>query len=102
MMTATAPTVTALQAQAEANLFISDHLPDRLTADQPCLDDVAQVWHVPVILTYPFIGVLGQVGEIAVSATRLEVASFTPVNEMLCAAKALAEQHRDEIEAPLP
>jgi hypothetical protein len=102
MMTVAAPTITALQAQAEANFFLSEHLPDRLTADQPYLDFSSQVWHVPVILTYPFLGVLGQVGEILVSAENKTILSYTPVAETLAAAQALAEQHRDAIEAPVP
>ncbi|HEX4948495.1 MAG TPA: hypothetical protein VFZ34_17610, partial [Blastocatellia bacterium] len=79
-----------------------EHLPDRITADQPYLDFNAQVWHVPVILTYPFLGVLGQVGEILVSADNQTILSFTSVAEMLVAAQELAEQHRDAIEAPIP
>ncbi len=34
MLTHITPHITALQAQATANLFLSDHLPDRFTADQ--------------------------------------------------------------------
>lgn len=63
--------------------------------------NVAQVWQVPVILAYPHIGVLGQAGEIIVSAVKAEVISYTPVEEMLKTARALAEKHRDAIEAPL-
>lgn len=102
MTTAIVPTVTAMEAQAEASLFLSDRLPDRISASAPCLDEAAQVWRVPVILAYPYIGVLGQVGEVVVSATRAEVVSSTPVEEMLEAAGALAEKHRESIEAPLP
>jgi hypothetical protein len=102
MATVIAPAITALQAQAEANLFLSDRLPDRITAGQPRLDEAAQVWRVPVILAYPFLGALGQVGEILVSLSKEEVVSHTPVEEMRAAAWALAEQHRESIEAPLP
>ena len=96
------PTVTAMQAQAEASLFLSDRLPDRISASTPFLDEATQVWRVPVILAYPFVGVLGQVGEIVVSTTKAEVISSTPVEQLLKVARALAEQHRDAIEAPLP
>ncbi len=81
---------------------MSDHLPDRISASTPSLDETAQVWRVPVILAYPSLGVLGQVGEIVVSATKAGVISSTPVDEMLKTAQALAEKHRDAIEAPLP
>jgi hypothetical protein len=55
-----------------------------------------------VILTYPFLGVLGQVGEILVSAENKTILSYTPVAEMITAAQELAEQHRDAIEASVP
>jgi len=102
MATVTIPNVTAMQAQAEASLFLSDRLPDRISASTPSFDEGAQVWRVPVILAYPQLGVLGEVGEIVVSASRTEVISSTPLEEMLNAARALAEKHRDAIEAPLP
>jgi len=51
-------------AQAEANLFLSDHLQDRFMAGQPCLDLAAQVWRVPVLLAYPIIGPVGRTGEV--------------------------------------
>lgn len=91
-----------MEAQAEASLFLSDHLPDRISASTPSLDEAALVWRVPVILAYPHLGVLGQVGEVVVSVARKEVVSFTPLEDILDAARALAEKHRDAIEAPLP
>lgn len=51
----TVPQVTAQQAQAAANHFLSNHLPDRFTADQAQLTATGDVWQVPVILAYPFI-----------------------------------------------
>ena len=98
----TVPTVTAMQAQAEASLFLSDRLPDRISASTPSFDEEVHAWRVPVILAYPYLGVLGGVGEIVVSATKSEVISFTPVEEMLKTASTLAESHRDAIEAPIP
>ena len=102
MATTTAPTITALQAQAAANLFLSDHLPDRFMAGMPSLNPAAQVWCVPVLLAYPIIGPVGQTGEILVSVTAAEVVSYTPIEEMQVAARALYDQHRDAIEASVP
>ena len=102
MSTATFPTVTAMEAQAQASFFLSDRLPDRISASCPSLDEAANVWRVPVILAYPQLGVLGQVGEVVVSATTTEVISSTAIEDILSAAQLLAEQHRDAIEAPLP
>ena len=93
------PTITALEAQAAANLFLSDHLPDRFCADDPHLDQAANVWRVPVLLAYPIIGPVGQTGEILVSATSEEIISHTPLSEMRAAAQTLIELHRDAIEA---
>lgn len=100
--TTVVPTVSKAQGQAEASLFLSDHLPDRISASVPRLDESAQVWRVPVILAYPNLGVLGQVGEIVVSAVKEEILSHTPVEEMRKAAWEIIEKHRDAIEAPLP
>jgi hypothetical protein len=44
----------------------------------------------------------GQIGEVIVSAITPEVTSSTPLEDILHAAKSLAEKHRDAIEAPLP
>jgi hypothetical protein len=102
MATKTAPTVTALEAQGAANLFISDHLGDRFLAVRPQLDESGDVWRVPVVLTYAIVGPVGEVGEVTVSAVNEEVVSHTPVEEMKERARALYEEHREQIEAPLP
>ena len=102
MATATVSTITALQAQAQANYFLLTQVGDRLVANDPVLDTGVGVWRVPVLLSYPFIGPIGNVGEILVSTTTEEIVAHTPLEEMKAAALTLYEQHRDEIEAPLP
>ena len=101
MATKIAPTVTALEAQGAANLFLSDHLGDRFLAVRPQLDEGGDVWRVPVVLTYAVIGPVGEVGEVTVSAVNEEVVSHTPIEEMKERARALYEEHREQIEAPL-
>jgi len=98
----TAPTVTALEAQGAANLFLNDHLGDRFLAVRPQLDEGGDVWRLPVVLTYAVVGPVGEVGEVVVSALNEEVVSHTPVEEMRARARALYEEHREQIEAPLP
>jgi antitoxin (DNA-binding transcriptional repressor) of toxin-antitoxin stability system len=93
--------VSDIRAQAKASLFLSDHLPDRISAGSPVLDKSAQVWRVPVTLAYPSLGVLGKVGEIVVSAAKEEILSNTSIEEMCKAAAELINKHRDAIEAPL-
>lgn len=99
MITYTAPTVTALQAQATANLFLNDNLPDRFTCDQPQLCKDEDAWLVPVILCYPFVGSIGQVGEIIVSVEEEKIISHTPLDEMKQKTIELYEVNRNEIEA---
>ena len=101
MTTKIAPAVTALEAQGAANLFLSDHLGDRFLAVRPQLDENGDVWRVPVVLTYAILGPLGEVGEVIVSTGSEEIVTHTPIEEMKERARALYEQHRDEIEAPL-
>lgn len=99
MVANTIPTTTALEAQAAANLFLSDHLPDRFLATSPHFDTPGNMWRVRVILAYPFIGSVGEVGEIVVSATSEEIISHTPLDEMMSRARRLYEQHCESIEA---
>lgn len=93
------PKITALEALAASNLFLSDHLPDRYCADDPKFDRATSLWHVPVVMAYPFIGPIGQVGELMVSAFSEEVLSHTPFEEMRSRGQELYRQHREAIEA---
>lgn len=101
MVANTVPKITALEAEAAASLFLSDHLPDRLTPGDPQLDTRAGVWRVPVLLAYPILGVVGEVGEVVVGGQTEEIISHTPVSEMLARARTLYEQHANAIEAPV-
>ena len=93
------PKTTAFEAQAAANLFLSNHLPDRFVATTPSFDSVAQVWRVPVVIAYPVIGPVGEVGEINVSVTSEAILSHTSPDEMMACARSLYEKHREAIEA---
>jgi hypothetical protein len=95
----TIPQVSAQQAQAAANQFLSNYLSDRFTADQAHLRKTGDSWQVPVILAYPIIGSVGQVGEIWVSTATEQVVFHTPVDEMRQAATRLYKAHCHEIEA---
>jgi hypothetical protein len=99
MVTNLFATITAIEAQAAASLFLSDNLPDRFLASSPKLDVSASVWRVPILLAYPFIGPVGQTGEILVNAESEEIVSYTPLDEMKAAARRLYDQHRDAIVA---
>ncbi len=93
------PQITAFEAQAAANGFLLDHLPDRYGAYDPQFEPNGQAWRVSVLLTYPFIGSIGEVGEIRVSAFSEDILSFTPLDEMKARARELYDQSDAAIQA---
>lgn len=93
------PRITAFEAQATANGFLLDHLPDRFCTDEPHFDDNEKLWRLDIVLAYPFIGSVGKVGEVAVSAYEEKVVSHTPFDEMRSRAQQIYEQRRADIEA---
>ncbi len=95
-------TNTEIEVMATVGGFLNDHLPDRFCAGRPQFDQDNLVWRTPILLTYPTLGSLGQVGEITVSVTAGKILLFTPLEEMKAAARTIIEQHREEIEAQLP
>ncbi len=98
MVTNVVATITALEAQAAASLFLSDNLGDRFLAGSPKLD-VRLTRGASLRLAYPIIGPVGQTGEILVNATSEEIISYTPLEEMKATARRLYEENRDAIEA---
>jgi hypothetical protein len=91
-------TDTEIEVMATVGGFLNDHLPDRFCAGRPQFDQYALVWKTPILISYPTLGQLGQVGKITVSADAGKIVSFTPLEEMKTAALAIIEQHREEIE----
>jgi hypothetical protein len=89
--------VTALQAQALTNEFLSNTLPDRFTADRAEYFD--NRWRVPVILAYPQIGSLGKVGEVEVDVEIGTILSHTPLEQMKQAGGALYTENQNAIQA---
>lgn len=91
--------LTALEAHGAASMFLSDNMPDRFCATNPSFDKTGDYWRVRVILSYPLIGSVGEVGELIISPTSEEILSHTPLDEMWTRAHSLYEQHREAIEA---
>ena len=61
--------VTAVAARRKVNRFVLDKISYLMGGEQPTLVETDQlVWRVPVVLTYPDQGVVGQVGFIDVDA----------------------------------
>jgi hypothetical protein len=89
--------VTALQAQALANDFLSDSLPDRFTANlAEWIDDK---WRISIILTYPHIGSLGEVGELRMDAETGTILSHTPLDRIKQIGLELYTANQDAIES---
>ncbi len=91
--------LTAIEAEAAANLFLSDHMPDRYCAGNARYNNLAQVWRVPIVMSYLHIGEIGEVGEITVSEFSGKIISHTPFDEMRIKGRSLYEQNREAIEA---
>jgi hypothetical protein len=90
----------AKEAMIAANRFIVEHLPDRFSAGLPKLVQfpLQPLWLVPVHLTYPGVGMVGEVGMVAVDGERPIVVGWTPPEEMEALAHRLYEEKRNEIE----
>ncbi len=88
------------EAMITANRFIVEHLPDRFSAGLPKLVQfpLQPLWLVPVHLTYPGVGVVGEVGMVAVDGEHPVVVGWTPPEKMEALARQLYEEKRDEIE----
>jgi len=91
--------ITAFEAEAIGGGFLLDYLPDRFGTGAPRFDKAARVWRVPVILAYPRIGSVGEVGELTLDDSTKEVVSHSPFEEMTTRALAIYEQRCEEIEA---
>jgi hypothetical protein len=97
-----APTkIDAEAAKRLTNRFILENLPDRFCAGTPRFLQFAlrSVWIVPVVLSYPRIGPVGQAGMAAVDTETGSVVGWTPLDEMKKAADAIYEQKKAAIEA---
>jgi len=88
-------------AKRLTNRFILENLPDRFCAGTPRFLQfpLRSVWIVPVVLSYPRIGPVGQAGIAAVDTETGSVVGWTPLDEMKKAAEAIHERRKADIEA---
>ena len=84
--------VTAATAQRKVNRFVLDEISYLMGGEQPTLIETDRlVWRVPVALTYPTHGTVGQVGFIDVDAENGELLlTAETVEEITRNARALA------------
>ncbi|MGB3294474.1 MAG: hypothetical protein WBB01_15920 [Phormidesmis sp.] len=91
--------ISAEIAQTAVNDWLLRVLPDRFTALEPRLIAGGDIWSVPVGLAYPHIGVVGQVGEVLVSAFSRGIISSTRPEVMKSAGAACYREQENAINA---
>ncbi|MBI4605909.1 MAG: hypothetical protein HY721_28425 [Planctomycetes bacterium] len=93
--------IAAEKALQSANEFILFHYATGLMGTVPRLVSMADrdVWVVPVVLTSPGFGTVGEVGMVAVDAGDGKVVGSTPRSEVIAAQRRLREKNLDAIEA---
>ena len=86
-------------AQTIVNDWILKCLPDRFTALEPKRMAAGDIWCVPVGLAYPNIGIIGQVGEVLVSAFSGGIISASRPEVMKAIAMTYYAKREDDIKA---
>jgi len=92
----------AEQALLRANEFVLFKYPLGLTGTTPhrvIIHEREWVWAVPVILTSPGYGSVGEVGMVLVDEEARTIVGYTPHDEVASAIKRLREDKSIEIEA---
>jgi hypothetical protein len=97
--------ISADQAMLAANKYILFHYPTMFTGAIPqrLRLPTYEVWVVPIVLTHPDHGVVGEAGLVAVDAFSGQILGSTPRAEVVAAGKRLREaKHYDLETAFLP
>lgn len=87
-------------AMVIANRFIIKNLRNCFTSGLPksVSFPIQNVWIVPILLSYPDTGIVGEVGMIVVDNESGSVVGFTPKEEIEKIANTLYEEKKNEIE----
>ena len=95
-----APQIGSKRAFLIASQFVLAHFRDRFSAGFPTrvVFPTRSIWAAPVVLTYPKLGLVGEVGMVAIDAELGNVVGWTPFEEMESTAKALYEGKKRDIE----
>lgn len=88
-------------AYLAANRFILENFRDRFSAGTPrhLVFPTRSIWTVPIVLAYPKVGVLGEVGFVGVDGESGVVVGWTPKEEVEKVAEQMYKEKKDEIEA---
>jgi hypothetical protein len=94
-------TSTRAKALITANAYCLRHYSHMFVGQTPRRLKLSHAdwWIVPVVLTSPCYGVVGEVGVVAIDADRNTVVGATPRSEVAVSARQLREEKRDAIEA---
>ena len=93
--------ISAAAALATAAKHLLFHYPTMFTVRAPrrlALTEL-QLWIVPIVLTHPDRGVVGEVGFVAIDAATGEILGSTPRREVVRAGKQLREAKNYGLEA---
>jgi hypothetical protein len=93
------PPITEGTARAIVNDWILQVLPDRFVAVEVQPIAGGDIWCVSVGLAYPQIGVIGQVGEVLISAVSGGIISATAPDAMKTAGMKCYADREDEIKS---
>ncbi|MEM6598571.1 MAG: hypothetical protein AAF810_25690 [Cyanobacteria bacterium P01_D01_bin.36] len=93
--------VSASLAQTVVNDWLLKVLPDRFTALDPHLIAGGDIWFISVGLSYPRLGVIGEVGEVLVSAFSQGIISATRPEVMKCAGMSCYKEQEEAIKTTL-
>lgn len=93
------PIAEPAQAEAMANQWLLDNLPDRFAAGEAWLIESCHVWYVPIELTYPGLGSLGRVGEALISAFAGTLLSISDIGSIRQAGTELYSSYQDGLQA---
>ena len=89
------------KAVITANRYVVRQYPHGLLAGTPRRLSLkgSDVWIVPVLLTSPGYGAVGEVGFVAVNARSGQILGGTPKADVIAAGKRLREENQHELEA---
>ena len=93
--------IDAQRAMAAASEYCLFHYPTMVTGGIPrrlSLPD-SELWIVPVVLTHPDYGVVGEAGVVAIDARTAKVIVSTPRSEVVAGGQRLREAKRSDLEA---
>jgi len=93
--------ISAEQALITANEYILFKYATGLVGSVPRMLSTpnSSLWIVPVVLTSPGYGIVGEVGVVAVDAQTRQVIGSTPRSEVLAAQERLVRDKHDDLEA---